>query len=128
MNNVFLIGRLTRNPEKHQTQSGKSVTSFSLAVDRPGRKSESGGPTADFIPVIAWNKLADIVAQYLEKGRKICVEGRIQTRSYKAKDGTARHVVEVVAGGIEFMDNPKKSAAEESGLMGRAVSDEEIPF
>ena len=127
MNSVCLIGRLTRNPKLHKTQTGKSVASFSLAVDRRVRP-ESDGPKADFIPVIAWNKLADVAVNHLEKGRRVLVEGRIQTRSYTAQDETVRRVVEVVALGIEFLDAPKKPDNWDNGIPGRSVSSEEIPF
>ena len=105
MNKAILIGRLTRDPEVRYTQSGVAVCTFTLAVDRrfARRDANDGQPTADFIPIVAWRKLAEICGNNLIKGRRISVEGRIQVRSYEAQDGSKRYVTEVVANDIEFM-------------------------
>ena len=105
MNKVILIGRLVKDPEMRYTQSGKGVCSFVLAVDR--RFSKEGQQTADFIPIVAWNKLAEIVGDNLTKGRRISVEGRMQVRNYDAQDGTKRYVTEVIADEVEFLDSRK---------------------
>ena len=90
MNRVVLIGRLTKDPELRFTPgSGKAVTSFTLAVDR--RFKSQGQPEADFIPIVVWGKPAENVANYMSKGKLIGIGGRIQTRSYEAKDGTRRY-------------------------------------
>lgn len=104
MNKVVLVGRLTRDPEARYTQSGLAVTTFTLAVDRRRRRDaeNNGQPTADFIPIVTWDKLAEICANNLSKGRQIAIEGRIQTRSYEAQDGTKRYVTEVIANEMEF--------------------------
>ena len=104
MNKVILTGNLARDPEVRYTQSGKAVASFSLAVSR-GWKSKSDNsqqPTADFFNITAWDKTAEFCGKYLVKGSRIIVEGRLQSRSYEAQDGSKRNVVEVVANEIEF--------------------------
>ena len=138
MNKIFLTGRLTRDPELRTTQTGKNVAAFSLAVDRGyGRRGEAQGseqPTADFFSCGAWAQHADFVHKYLQKGSPILVEGRLQTRSYQAKDGAKRNVTEVVVSSIEFM-GPKPGtthgAARSYGQSANAFgqqSEEEIPF
>ena len=99
MNKAILIGRLTRDPEVRYTQSGVAVCTFTLAVDRrfARRDANDGQPTADFIPIVTWRKLAEICGNNLIKGRRISVEGRIQVRNYEAQDGSRRYVTEVVA-------------------------------
>ena len=101
MNKAILIGRLARDPDVRYTQSGKPVTSFTLAVDR--RVRNDAQQTADFIPIVAWNKLAEVCGNYLTKGRRTAVEGHIQVRSYEAQDGSKRYVTEVVAENVEFL-------------------------
>lgn len=115
MNNVVLIGRLTRDPELRYTPSGTPTCTFTLAVDRglskdKKKEAESKGyPTADFINIVVWGKQAENCANYLEKGRQVAVHGRIQTRAYDAKDGTKRYVTEVVASNVEFLEWGNKS-------------------
>jgi single-strand DNA-binding protein len=105
MNKVVLIGRLTKDPELRFTPgTGSAVTTLTLAVDRYNTKT--GQKEADFIPVVIWGKQAESAANYLSKGSQAAISGRIQTRSYEAKDGTKRYVTEVVAdafGGIQFL-------------------------
>ena len=105
MNKVVLIGRMTKDPELRFTPgSGAAVTTFTLAVDRYNTKT--GQNEADFIPVVVWGKQAENLASYMSKGSQIAISGRIQTRSYDAKDGTKRYVTEVVAdmaGGVQFL-------------------------
>ena len=108
MNKVVMIGRLTKDPETRYTQSGKAVGSFTLAVDRRGKKTY-GQQTADFIPCVVWDKLAEIVANNLTKGSKIGIDGRLQVRSYDAQDGSKRYVTEVVVNELDFCDS--KAAA-----------------
>ena len=129
MNHVSLIGRLTKDPEVRYTQSGTAVCTFTLAVDRKFAKKDSGQPTADFIPIVAWRKLAEIIGNNLAKGRRISVEGRIQVRSYDAQDGSKRYVTEVVADEVEFLDSKSQTGAPGgSGSFGSTVPDDEIPF
>ena len=109
LNKVFIMGRLTRDPELRRTQSGTAVTSFSLAVDRDF-KSQSGEKETDFIDVVAWRSTAEFVAKYFTKGRMAVVEGRLQIREWKDKDGNNRRSAEVVADNIYFGDSKRDGA------------------
>ena len=129
MNNVTLLGRLAQDPEVRYTQSGKAVASFSLAVSR-GRSDAT-----DFIPIVAWEKLAEIIGNNLSKGRRILIEGRIQIRSYEDSNSQKRKVTEVVASQIHFVDSKKDDGSSSSkpksnfDSMGKeAVKEEDIPF
>ena len=102
MNKAFLVGNLTRDPELTTTANGISVCRFTIAVSRRFSNSE-GEREADFLNCIAWRGLADNVAKYVKKGKKVCVVGSIQTRSYDAQDGTKRYVTEIVAEDVEFI-------------------------
>ena len=102
MNKVILIGNLANDPETRTTQSGIQQCSFRLAVQRRFANAQ-GVKEADFIPVVAWRQLAELCSRYLSKGRKVAVEGSIQTRSYDAQDGTKRYVTEIVAESVEFL-------------------------
>ena len=130
MNHFVGIGRLTRDPNVKYTQSGKAYASFTLAIDR--RKSADGNQQADFIQCVAWEKTAEVISQYVSKGQKIAVEGRIQTRSYDAQDGNKRYVTEVVVQSMEFCDSKRDEAGGSAGRAdeypGAVVPDEDIPF
>lgn len=110
LNKIFIMGRLTRDPELRRTQSGTAVTSFSLAVDRD-YKSQSGEKETDFIDVVAWRSTAEFVSKYFTKGRMAVVEGRLQIHDWKDKDGNNRHSAEVVADNIYFGNSRKDTAA-----------------
>ncbi len=126
MNHWVGIGRLVRDPNVKYTQGGKAYASFTLAIDR--RKSADGKQQADFIQCVAWEKLAEVISQYVSKGKKIAVEGRIQTRSYE-KDGRKNYVTEVIVQSMEFCENRRNSNAGGAGeYPGTAVPDEDIPF
>ena len=102
MNKVVLVGRLTRDPElKFTPGNGTAVTTISLAVDK--YNASTGQREADFISVTIWGKQAENTANYTSKGSLIAISGRIQTRSYDAKDGTKRYVTEVVANEVQFL-------------------------
>ncbi|MBT9258179.1 MAG: single-stranded DNA-binding protein [Clostridiales bacterium] len=119
MNHIVLIGRLTGDPELKTLDSGTSVARFTLAVDR--REEET-----DFIPIVTWGKLAELVSQYLSKGRQVAVAGRLQIRSYEAQDGQRRTFAEVVAREVKFLTRPGGQT-----LSGETVDDgdmEDIPF
>ena len=109
LNRVVLMGRLTRDPELRRTQSGTSVTSFSLAVDRDF-KSQSGEKETDFIDVVAWRSTAEFVCNYFTKGRMAVVEGRLQIRDWTDRDGGKRRSAEVVADNVYFGDSKRDSA------------------
>jgi single-strand DNA-binding protein len=102
INRVVLVGRLAKDPELRYTTNGTAVTTFSVAVDRRFA-NQNGEREADFINIVTWQKLAEICANYLAKGRQVAIEGRIQTRSYDDKNGNRRWVTEVVAENVEFL-------------------------
>lgn len=109
MNKVVLIGRLTKDPELRFTPGmGKAVTTFTIAVDR--RFSKDGQKEADFVPIVVWGKQAESTANYMSKGKLIGISGRIQTRSYEAKDGSRRYVTEVIAEEVQFLEWGEKTS------------------
>lgn len=108
INRVVLVGRITKDPVLRKTASGVSVVAFTVACDR--RIKTEGQPTADFINTVAWNRTADIVAQYTHKGSLVGVEGRIQTRSYDDRSGKRVYVTEVVVDNVQFLE-PKDSVS-----------------
>jgi len=134
MNKTILLGRLVRDPEVRYVKTGKAVAQITLAVD----KFVNGEKQADFIPVVLWEKQAELVGNGVAKGDRLLVEGSISTRSYEAKDGSKRFVSEVVAQRMEFIE--KKSANASTGQSGSErgmsdsfgdigqVFDQEIPF
>lgn len=129
MNKVILIGRLTKDPElKYTPGSGTAVTTVTLAVDR--QKTKDGKKEADFIPVVIWGKSAEATAQYMSKGKLIGIAGRIQTRSYEAKEGGKRYVTEVVAEEVQFLEwgeNPQANSNSDYSDM-TPVDLGDIPF
>ena len=130
MNKWIGKGRLTKDPEVRYTQAGKAVASFTLATDRHTKE----GQQADFIPCVAWEKLAEIIGNNLSKGREVLVEGRLQVRSYEAQDGSKRYVTECVINNMEFCGSkPQGEQAttynrDAANPFGPSVPDEEIPF
>ncbi|MDD7593767.1 MAG: single-stranded DNA-binding protein [Peptoniphilaceae bacterium] len=111
MNQVVLMGRLTRDPElTYNNTTGNAMTRFSIAVDRrlsreKKQEMESRNqPTADFINCVCWGRLAESVNNFTAKGKRVMVEGRIQTGSYEAQDGTRRYTTDVVVSNVEFID------------------------
>lgn len=146
MNKIILLGRLTRDPEIRYTQTGACVAQFTLAVDRPYTKD--GQKEADFITCVAWGKTAETIGNYVHKGQRLLVEGRLQIRSYDAKDGSKRWVTEVIVNHGEFIERKEQQPAapqpaQQGGYygggaqqpagdfsnMGQQVPfDEEIPF
>lgn len=105
LNNVVLVGRLTKDPELRKLDKDLTTASFSLAVDNPGKNSQD--KTASFIPCTVWNGTAENLCKYCSKGSLIAIEGRLSQRSYTDKQGTNRSVVEVVANTIHFLDTKK---------------------
>ncbi|MCI6847706.1 MAG: single-stranded DNA-binding protein [Erysipelotrichaceae bacterium] len=101
MNKVFLIGRLSRDPELRHTTSGMPVCQINVAISRPVGQGKE--PETDFINVVVWNKQAENVSKYLAKGRQIAIEGRIQTRNYDNNEGKRVYVTEVIASNVEFL-------------------------
>ncbi len=144
MNKIILLGRLTRDPEVRYTTTGKVAAQFTLAVDRPFTNKE-GQHEADFIPVVLWGKSAETAGNSFTKGQRALVEGRLQIRSYDAKDGSKRWVTEVIAERFEFIERKEQQPAAQQGgyyggqqavpqgngmeSFGQSVPfDEEIPF
>ncbi|PIZ99245.1 MAG: single-stranded DNA-binding protein, partial [Candidatus Levybacteria bacterium CG_4_10_14_0_2_um_filter_35_8] len=116
LNKAQLIGNLTRDPELRYTPSGAAVCSFSIATNRTwttdtGEKHEE----ADFHRIVAWNKLAELCSQFLVKGRKVFVEGRISTRSYTAQDGTVKSITEIIISDMILLDSRRQEVVEGTG-------------
>jgi single-strand DNA-binding protein len=110
INQVVLMGRLTRDPEQRTTSTGKTIASFSIAVDRGGESD-----AADFFEVTAWEKLGDLVIQYLGKGRRVLVQGRLRQDSWDDKEtGKKRSRVEVTATDVTFLDGPSEGGSQGS--------------
>lgn len=106
INQVVIVGRLSRDPEIRNTQNGTKVATFTIAVDRymgEGKEAET-----DFIPVVAWNGTAEFVDKYFFKGKKIIVQGNLRQRSWEDNDGRKHYVVEVWAEKVDFADDKKK--------------------
>ena len=132
LNKIVLMGRLTRDPELRRTQSGTAVASFTLAVDRD-YKAQDGERETDFIDIVAWRGTGEFVSKYFSKGRMAVVEGRLQVRDWKDKDGNKRRSTEVLADSVYFGDSKRSESgtpAEPSGEI-REIPDEEkgeLPF
>lgn len=108
INQVILMGRLTRDPEQRTTTSGKSIASFSIAVDRGGQDD-----AADFFNINAWEKLGELVMQYLGKGRRVLVQGRLRQDRWDDKEtGKKQSRIEVTATDITFLDGPSSESAD----------------
>lgn len=106
-NQVILVGNMARDPELRSTQTGRSVASFAVATNRTWQ--DQNGETqeqADFHNIVAWEKLAELADQYLSKGRRVMVVGRLQTRSWDGEDGKKNYKTEIVASELNFLDRP----------------------
>ena len=116
MNKLTSIGAVTRDPEQRSTQSGVTLTTFSVAVNR--RRTQEGQPEADFFRVTAWRQLGENCAKYLSKGRKVCVVGPVSVNTYQGNDGKTRATLEVTAEDVEFLspkdDAPAKGKAQDA--------------
>lgn len=113
MNKVCLVGRLTAKPELRYTGSNVAYTRFSVAINRTFNNAQ-GQREADFINVIVWRRAAENIANYLDKGSLVSIEGRIQTGSYTDKDGNKRTSFDVVADSVQFLDSRKQAEARSS--------------
>jgi single-strand DNA-binding protein len=135
LNKVMIIGNVGTDPEMRYTANGNAVTSFRIACSRAysapdGERREE----TEWFTVVAWNKLAETVSQFLQKGRRAYVEGRLQTRSWEAPDGQRRYRTEVIANTVLFLDRPQAApmADDAAGAMepagGGAMDPEDVPF
>lgn len=135
LNKVFLYGHLTRSPELKATPGGQSVATFGIATNRvwtnkAGKRQED----TEFHNIVAWGKLAETVSSYLGKGSGVLIEGRLQTRSWEAKDGTKRSTTEIVAEAVQFGPKPGGAGTHDPSDEGldaiqiEEVPDNEVPF
>jgi len=130
MNKILITGRLAADPEVRYTQSGKAVASFTLAVAEGYGENKN----TSWIPIVAWEKLAETCGNNLTKGQRILIEGRLQIRSYEANDGQKRRVAEVIAQNMEFLENKKDGDGGRPNndghnpFGGQVIPEEEIPF
>ncbi len=143
INRVVLVGRLTRDPELRKTVNGASVATFTIAVDNR-TKGPNGEKTTSFIPCTAWNQQAENACKYTHKGSLVGVEGRLNQRSYDAKDGRKVSVVEVICDSVQFLESKNSNTAsredtgytpdivpddvEEKNTSSIDVADDDLPF
>lgn len=111
MNKVYLIGRLTKEPELRSTVQGVSVATFTLAVTR-----EAKDAGADFINIVVWNKAAENVHKYLHKGSQCAIDGRLQIRNYDGEDGKRHYITEVIANRVEFLDSSRNETTTQNSF------------
>lgn len=140
MNNVILTGRIAKDLEIRYTQTGTAYCRLTLAVDRGMSKEKKqeaeakGQPTADFINCVAWNKLAETINRYSGKGKKILVEGNIQTGSFTAEDGSKRYTTDILVNRAEILEFVDNNTAEDTQPFGQfdlpyeEATNEDIPF
>ena len=129
MNKVFLIGRLTRDPELRYTGNNTPVTTFSLAVNRPFT-NQNGEREADFLNCVVWRRQAENVKNYLSQGSQVAVEGRIQTRNYDDQNGVKRYVTEVIVDNVEFIGSKRDNQTQASSTttINNQQSDTTTPY
>jgi len=147
MNKAIIIGRLTKDPEMRTTTSGVNSTTFTVAVSR-NYTGPNGERETDFLNCVAWRKQAENIAKYCTKGTQVAVEGRIQTRSYDAQDGTKRYVTEIIADNVTFLSTKGSTGSADNNFVGDdsvattdisedpfkdfgeevALSDDDLPF
>jgi single-strand DNA-binding protein len=125
MNRIILIGRLTRDPEVRYTQSGIPVANFSIAVDRRF-KNANGERETDFINIVAWRKQAELVGEYLSKGRQVAIDGTLQMRKYQTREGENRTAYEVLSDSIQFLDRGSRGGQDED-ISSQVPGDNDAP-
>ena len=130
LNKIFVMGRLTRDPELRRTNNGTAVASFALAVDRDFKNAD-GTKDTDFIDIVAWRGTAEFASKYFTKGRMAVVEGRLQIRDWTDKAGSKRTTAEVVAENVYFADSKRSESNDNqkenfNALSGR-LSDDFVP-
>lgn len=127
LNVIAIMGRLSRDPELRQTTTGKSVASFTLACSR-GRKDASGKDLVDWIPVVAWEHTAEFVCKYFEKGSLIAIDGRLQSRTYKDRDGNNRTAIEIVANNVNFAGSKSTGGGSNSVPAGGSYNEPTVQY
>lgn len=127
LNVIAIMGRLSRDPELRQTTTGKSVASFTLACSR-GRKDASGKDLVDWIPVVAWEHTAEFVCKYFEKGSLIAIDGRLQSRTYKDRDGNNRTAIEIVANNANFAGSKSTGGGSNSVPAGGSYNEPTVQY
>lgn len=129
MNKVILIGRVTKDIERKTTNSGKSVASFTLAVNRDFKNAD-GKYDADFINCVAYGQQAETISKYVNKGDKFGVEGKLNTRTYEKQDGSKAYITEVIVNGFEFLESKKDkpNVDIEADDFTEISGDDDLPF
>lgn len=131
LNKAMIIGNLTRDPEMRQTPSGQNVCSFGIATNRTWKDASGNKQEAvEYHNIVAWGKLAEICGQYLGKGRKVFVEGRLQTRDWEGQDGVKRYRTEIIAENMVLLDRPPGGGGSGGGFaptMSAAPKNSDVP-
>lgn len=127
LNVIAIMGRLSRDPELRQTTTGKNVASFTIACSR-GRKDANGKDLVDWIPVVAWEHTAEFVCKYFEKGSLIAIDGRLQSRTYKDRDGNNRTAIEIVANNVNFAGSKSTGGGSNSVPTGGSYNEPTVQY
>lgn len=127
LNVTAIMGRLSRDPELWQTTTGKNVASFTIACSR-GRKDANGKDLVDWIPVVAWEHTAEFVCKYFEKGSLIAIDGRLQSRTYKDRDGNNRTAIEIVANNANFAGSKRTDGGSNSAPAGGSYNEPTVQY
>lgn len=127
LNVTAIMGRLSRDPELRQTTTGKNVASFTIACSR-GRKDANGKDLVDWIPVVAWEHTAELVCKYFEKGSLIAIDGRLQSRTYKDRDGNNRTAIEIVANNANFAGSKSTGGGSSSVPAGNSYNEPTVQY
>lgn len=127
LNVIAIMGRLSRDPELRQTTTGKNVASFTIACSR-GRKDANGKDLVDWIPVVAWEHTAEFVFKYFEKGSLIAIDGRLQSRTYKDRDGNNRTAIEIVANNANFAGSKSTGGGSNSVPAGNSYNEPTVQY
>ena len=127
LNVTAIMGRLSRDPELRQTTTGKNVASFTIACSR-GRKDANGKDLVDWIPVVAWEHTAEFVCKYFENGSLIAIDGRLQSRTYKDRDGNNRTAIEIVANNANFAGSKSTGGGSNSVPAGNSYNEPTVQY
>lgn len=127
LNVIAIMGRLSRDPELRQTTTGKNVASFTIACSR-GRKDANGKDLVDWIPVVAWEHTAEFVCKYFKKGSLIAIDGRLQSRTYKDRDGNNRTAIEIVANNANFAGSKSTGGGSNSVPTGGSYNEPTVQY